>query len=63
MSMSKPCKTCQGEAQTIVGENLVSQDMAIDAGDRSMEGMHHSYVYQPCDDCEGTGFEKGEETV
>jgi len=51
-----PCQTCQGDGVIPIGENLVSLDMAIDAGDRSMERMRHSYAYGPCEDCEGTGI-------
>ena len=49
------CPNCNGDCQEIVGENLVSMDMAIDAGDRSLEGTHHSYEYKMCEICEGTG--------
>jgi len=30
--------------------------MAIDAGDRSMEGMFHSHEYAPCGACDGEGL-------
>jgi hypothetical protein len=49
------CPNCNGECQEIAGENLVSMDMAIDAGDISLEGTHHSYEYKVCEICEGTG--------
>ena len=49
------CPVCGGDGQEIVGENRVSLDMAIDAGDRSMEGMFHSYAYGACSNCGGSG--------
>lgn len=55
MSSTKPCPTCQGEGQVVVGENRVTRDMASDAGEPSMEGMHYDYDYQPCEDCNGSG--------
>ncbi len=51
----KVCPKCGGACQEVVGENIVSMDMAIDAGDRNMAGMHHSYEYAPCDYCQGSG--------
>ena len=41
----KPCSSCGGAGQEVVGENRVTLDMAIDAGDRSLEGQFHSYAY------------------
>jgi len=49
------CEVCGGSGQRIIGEHYVSRDMAIDAGDRSMEGSFHSYEYGPCDVCDGAG--------
>lgn len=49
------CKQCGGDGRECIGENKVSLDMAIDAGDRSMEGMHHSYEFATCPNCGGTG--------
>ncbi len=58
MAKENECKQCGGSGQEIVGENRVSLDMAIDAGDnRSMEGMFHSYAYEVCSACEGSGIE------
>ena len=53
---TKICEECGGAGKVIVGENIVTLDMAIDAGDRSMEGMHHSWEYEECPKCEGTGL-------
>lgn len=50
------CAECGGGGQRITGEYFVTQDMAIDACDRSLEGMHHSYAYDVCLACEGTGL-------
>lgn len=49
------CPYCNGARVVVVGENLVSLDMAIDAGDRSLAGMHHSWVEDDCPRCEGHG--------
>lgn len=60
-----PCNICGGSGEEILGENRVTLDMAIDAGDRSMEGMFHSYATAECHACEGTGIEphdNGEDT-
>jgi RecJ-like exonuclease len=50
------CKSCDGRGAVVVGTNYVTLDMAIDAGDRSLEGGFHSDVMDPCDVCSGTGF-------
>ena len=50
------CPNCGGEGREIIGENYVTLDMAIDAGDRDMAGMFHSYEYGECNVCNGTGF-------
>lgn len=53
------CVDCGGAGgeEIIVGENIVSMDMAIDACDRSLAGQHHSYVtdYLQCERCSGSG--------
>lgn len=54
---NKECTMCGGSGQEVVGENYVTEDMAIDAGDRSKAGMFHSYAYGPCSRCDGTGIE------
>lgn len=53
-----PCETCQGEGKIPIGEHFVTLEMAIDAGDRSMAGAHHSYEYGECENCQGTGQDK-----
>lgn len=50
------CPDCHGEGQLIVGENFITHEMALDAGEPQMEGMHHSYVYDKCPRCEGGGL-------
>jgi len=52
----EPCQSCGGSGQVVVGEHHVTQDMAIDAGDRSMEGAHHSFEWGECEDCQGSGL-------
>jgi hypothetical protein len=52
------CETCGGSGEVIIGENRVTRDMAIDAGDLQYEGQFHSYAYGSCPDCEGTGENK-----
>lgn len=56
MKEDKICPICEGRGQEIIGENKVSRDMAIDAGDESMEGSFHSYEYSICENCDGTGL-------
>ena len=50
------CPDCQGEGKVVIGEHRVTLDMAIDAGDRSMEGTFHSFEYAPCGACDGEGL-------
>ena len=45
------CRECGGAGQFVIGENRVSHDMALDAGEPAMEGMFHSYEYAPCESC------------
>lgn len=56
MENNKKCKSCNGAGIIVVGENLVTRDMAIDAGYPEMEGTHHSWAEEPCVECEGTGI-------
>lgn len=46
-----PCATCGNEGRVPMGEHFVTRDMAIDAGDRSMEGMSMGIEYAECRDC------------
>jgi hypothetical protein len=46
-----------------MGEHLVTRDMAMDAGDPSLEGRHHSFEYAPCEACDGTGAVGRDEEV
>ena len=50
------CEMCQGEGQICLGERFVSHDMALDAGEPQMEGMHYGYEYGECPNCGGLGF-------
>ena len=52
----KECPQCGGSGQEVVGENRVTQDMAIDAGEPSMAGAFHSWEYCACGLCEGSGW-------
>ena len=49
------------EAEDIIWReymHYVTREMAIDAGDRSMEGMEMpETVIEQCQECQGTGFE------
>lgn len=54
--MDKICLNCAGSGQEVIGENRVSMDMAIDAGDASLAGQFHSYEYQECYVCQGVGI-------
>lgn len=49
------CPECMGSGEGIIGENRVTLDMAIDAGDRQLEGQLHSYAFGPCYLCGGSG--------
>ena len=53
--MMMQCETCQGTGTVTIGEHRVTRDMAIDAGDRSLEGALHSYAYADCQNCDGHG--------
>jgi len=49
------CPECGGSGEVIIGENLVTEDMASDAGCPEMSGSFHSYVYAVCPLCDGSG--------
>jgi len=51
----KQCPMCKGDGGEICGEYFVTQDMAIDGGDRSLEGEHYSYDIRECPECGGAG--------
>src|SRR5262245_50199918 len=53
------CSVCEGDGRVAVGAHYVTHEMAIDAGDRSLEGQFHSVEYAPCGDCGGTGLVEG----
>lgn len=55
MAEEKECPNCGGTGMEIIGEHFVSRDMALDACEPSMEGMHHSYEEAPCSECNGAG--------
>ena len=55
----KICEYCGGSG-VVQHEYMhyVTREMAIDAGDRSMEGMEMpETVIEQCQECQGTGFE------
>jgi hypothetical protein len=45
------CEACGGTGAVEIGRHYVTRDMAIDAGDRSMEGMEIGVEYGPCPEC------------
>lgn len=49
------CPECGGEGRIPIGNRYVTRDMAIDAGDRSMEGMYYETEYARCRRCGGDG--------
>jgi DnaJ-class molecular chaperone len=54
-SGTEQCEACEGSGRVPVGEHFVTREMAIDAGDRAMEGMSMGIEYGPCPECSGTG--------
>ncbi len=48
------CLNCGDSGEVPIGENRVTLDMAIDAGDRSLEGTLHSVEMGQCEVCGGT---------
>lgn len=47
------CDECGGEGRVRVGERLVSREMALDAGDPTLEGSHYEDEYVECAKCVG----------
>jgi hypothetical protein len=56
------CETCGGGGEVCIGNRYVTRDMAIEAGDRSLEGQFYGHVMGECPDCDGTGLRKPEIT-
>ena len=54
LASRKVCQECGGSGE-LTDTHYVTRDMAIDAGDRSMEGMPIDDNY-PCGNCNGTGY-------
>jgi len=50
------CPVCEGDGRIAIGENFVSHDMAIDAGEPSMEGRSMGIEYAKCEACHGEGW-------
>ena len=50
------CDACGGEGQFIVGEMLVSREMALDAECPALEGEHYGFEYAKCPACGGDGW-------
>lgn len=42
------CPTCQGEGRIALGEHYVTREMALDAGDLSLEGSLFEVEYGSC---------------
>ena len=58
------CPECGGTGSVIVGTDYVTLDMAIDAGDRELEGTFFGYRYGACPLCQGGGLvEKVEDKI
>jgi len=53
--VSSQCPACKGDGRVPIGEHFVTRDMAIDAGEREMEGMSMGVEYGDCRECGGTG--------
>jgi len=51
-----PCDDCDSSGQVPYGDYLITRDMAIEAGDLSLEGMSAGIKYGPCPTCNGDGY-------
>ena len=40
MKVTEYCVDCQGSGQIVIGEHLITREMALDAGEPQMEGSH-----------------------
>jgi hypothetical protein len=49
----KICRTCAGTGKVCLGERRASREMAIDAGDPSLEGQVVEQEYATCPTCHG----------
>jgi hypothetical protein len=49
------CPDCGGEGKIEIGERRVTREMALDAGDPSMEGARMGMEYGTCRLCDGWG--------
>jgi hypothetical protein len=52
----RECPDCVGTGHVPLGENFVSREMAIDAGDRTLEGQSLGIEYGLCQKCGGDGW-------
>lgn len=52
----KPCEACGGRGRIVVGEVLVTREMACDAGCPEAVGSHYEYEYGECGECGGGGW-------
>ena len=59
MKVTEYCVDCQGSGQIVIGEHLITREMALDACEPQMEGMHYGYEYDMCPNCGGLGFIDG----
>jgi hypothetical protein len=57
------CPECEGEGKIPIGDHFVTHEMAIDAGDRSLEGQYYKTEYGTCPKCGGNGFLIVEQTL
>ena len=60
MKVTEYCVDCQGSGQIVIGEHLITREMALDAGEPQMEGSHFEYEYDMCPYC-GDGHKKNQE--
>lgn len=49
------CAVCEGTGRVEAGRHIVTRDMAIDAGEPSMEGMDFGPEWMACPCCSGDG--------
>ena len=50
------CICCGATGRVALGEHYVTREMALDAGDASLEGSFYEIEYGDCPGCYGNGW-------